>query len=52
MQFIVNFMLNLFGTNLPFPLCISPGIQATGMAILGYIPSLLALTTVVVFVLR
>ena len=52
LQFAVNFLLNLLGTNLPFPLCISPWIQATWMAFLGYIPPLLALTTVGIFVLR
>ena len=52
LQFAVNLVLNLLGTNLPFPLCISPWIQATWMAFLGYIPPLLALITVGVFVLR
>jgi predicted outer membrane repeat protein len=47
----IEFIANLMGNSLPFPLCMHPYINTTWMAALSYIPPLLAFLTVVGFII-
>ena len=49
-QFL-DFLVNMFGISLPFPVCFS-GVSGAGLAWLGMVPPFLALATAIIFIKR
>lgn len=47
----LSILTNLMGFSIPIPLCISTHLQAQHVALLGYIPPILMLSTVVGYVI-
>lgn len=47
----LSIMLNLLGFSVPIPLCLWEGVTAQYVALLGYIPPVLALLTIIGYII-
>lgn len=45
-------LTNIVGFSIPIPLCVSTSLQAQHIALLGYIPPILVLATVMIYAVR